>query len=242
MIAAAAADGRLDSDEQARITANLTQAGMDREAEEFIAREINQPASVDELVAAVSNEREAIQLWLGEHMIRGGYDAVAGLGEEGVSLIEALLPQFRFSVTTPARGADVLRVFNRVVEARAPRANELATWIGHSRSNWGSADLAPLLLKLAKWGSTDPQALRWLDSPPDASIAAALAVALATLAFGFARMPWPHVVLGAGAMLLVAPLLLPRFSDAFVDGPAGLLAPVAFAALATLALAWRVVG
>ena len=42
-----------------------------------------------------------------------------------------------------------------------------------------TADLAPLLLKLAKWGSTDPQALRWLDSPPDASIAAARANLLA---------------------------------------------------------------
>ena len=93
-------------------------------------------------------QREAIQLWLGAH---SGYDAVAGLGKEGVSFIEALLPQFRFSVTTPARGADVLRVFNRVVEARAPRANEMATWIGYSRSNWGSADLAPLLEMARRW-------------------------------------------------------------------------------------------
>ncbi len=38
-----------------------------------------------------------------------------------------------------------------------------------------TADLAPLLLKLAKWGSSDPAELRWLDAPPDASIAAARA-------------------------------------------------------------------
>lgn len=36
-----------------------------------------------------------------------------------------------------------------------------------------TADLTALLLKLAKWGSSDPAALRWLDVPPVASVAAA---------------------------------------------------------------------
>ncbi|QUL39143.1 ATP-dependent helicase HrpB [Erythrobacter sp. JK5] len=36
-----------------------------------------------------------------------------------------------------------------------------------------TADLAPLLLKLARWGTNDPRELAWLDSPPQASIAAA---------------------------------------------------------------------
>ncbi len=35
------------------------------------------------------------------------------------------------------------------------------------------ADLAPLLLRLAKWGTADPAALPWLDPPPEASVAAA---------------------------------------------------------------------
>lgn len=35
------------------------------------------------------------------------------------------------------------------------------------------ADLAPLLLRLAKWGTGNPQALPWLDPPPEASVAAA---------------------------------------------------------------------
>jgi ATP-dependent helicase HrpB len=35
------------------------------------------------------------------------------------------------------------------------------------------ADLAPLLLRLAKWGTADPAGLPWLDPPPDASVAAA---------------------------------------------------------------------
>lgn len=63
MIAAAAADGRLDPTEQQKITANLTEAGLDAQAEEFIAREINSPASISELAAGVSSESEAIQLY-----------------------------------------------------------------------------------------------------------------------------------------------------------------------------------
>ena len=35
------------------------------------------------------------------------------------------------------------------------------------------ADLAPLLLRLAKWGTTNPAALPWLDPPPEPSVAAA---------------------------------------------------------------------
>ncbi len=38
-----------------------------------------------------------------------------------------------------------------------------------------TADLAPLLLRLAKWGSADPGELQWLDAPPEASVAAARA-------------------------------------------------------------------
>ena len=36
-----------------------------------------------------------------------------------------------------------------------------------------TADLAPLVLSLAKWGATEPAGLAWLDPPPDASVAAA---------------------------------------------------------------------
>ncbi|MEL7445421.1 MAG: helicase-related protein, partial [Pseudomonadota bacterium] len=36
-----------------------------------------------------------------------------------------------------------------------------------------TADLAPLLLKLAKWGTDDPRELRWLDPPSAAAIATA---------------------------------------------------------------------
>lgn len=36
-----------------------------------------------------------------------------------------------------------------------------------------TADLAPLLLRTAQWGSADPSTLRWLDPPPVASVLAA---------------------------------------------------------------------
>src|SRR3984957_4330998 len=35
------------------------------------------------------------------------------------------------------------------------------------------ADLAPLALELARWGSADPAALAWLDAPPAAAYAQA---------------------------------------------------------------------
>ena len=38
-----------------------------------------------------------------------------------------------------------------------------------------SADLAPLLLRLARWGTADPAALPWLDLPPEAAVSAARA-------------------------------------------------------------------
>ncbi|MEP5937472.1 MAG: ATP-dependent helicase HrpB [Erythrobacter sp.] len=36
-----------------------------------------------------------------------------------------------------------------------------------------TADLAPLVLKLARWGAQDPTSLKWLDMPPEASLAVA---------------------------------------------------------------------
>ncbi len=63
MIAAAAADGRIDEREQQKIMGSLKQAGMDRHAEEFLANELNNPAGVDDLVRAVKTEQEAVQLF-----------------------------------------------------------------------------------------------------------------------------------------------------------------------------------
>lgn len=63
MIAAAASDGRIDAAEQQKLIAGLKQSGLDAGAEEFLANELNNPASVNDLVAAVSSQAEAVQLY-----------------------------------------------------------------------------------------------------------------------------------------------------------------------------------
>ena len=63
MIAAAAADGRLDDAEQQKILGNLKQAGLERGAEDFLAAELNSPATVIDLARSVNSEQEAIQLY-----------------------------------------------------------------------------------------------------------------------------------------------------------------------------------
>ena len=63
MIAAAAADGRIDEKEQQKIVSGLRQAGIAGAAEQFLAREINNPATVDELANAVSSPAEAVQVY-----------------------------------------------------------------------------------------------------------------------------------------------------------------------------------
>ncbi|MEZ5857202.1 MAG: DUF533 domain-containing protein [Hyphomicrobiaceae bacterium] len=63
MIAAAAADGRIDAAEQQKMLGSLHQAGLDQGAEEFLANELNNPATVADLVSAVQSEAEAVQVF-----------------------------------------------------------------------------------------------------------------------------------------------------------------------------------
>jgi len=63
MIAAAAADGRIDEKEQQKIASGLRQAGIAGAAEQFLAREIEHPATVDELANAVSSPAEGVQVY-----------------------------------------------------------------------------------------------------------------------------------------------------------------------------------
>lgn len=63
MIAAAAADGRIDAAEQQKILGSLKQSGLDREAEQFLSNELNNPATAEQLVQSVSTEAEAVQLY-----------------------------------------------------------------------------------------------------------------------------------------------------------------------------------
>jgi uncharacterized membrane protein YebE (DUF533 family) len=63
MIAAAAADGRIDADEQQRIVGGLRQAGLDDAAHHFLAAEITSPATVAELASGITSPEEALQVY-----------------------------------------------------------------------------------------------------------------------------------------------------------------------------------
>lgn len=63
MIAAAAADGRIDETESRKILGSLAQAGLDDAAHSFLRRELERPASIEELTGAVRSEAEAVQLF-----------------------------------------------------------------------------------------------------------------------------------------------------------------------------------
>jgi uncharacterized membrane protein YebE (DUF533 family) len=63
MIAAAAADGRIDEKEQAKLMGNLQQLGINQDAEQFLANELNNPASAEQLAQACASEEQAVQVF-----------------------------------------------------------------------------------------------------------------------------------------------------------------------------------
>lgn len=63
MIAAAAADGAIDADERRSILGGLTEAGLDREAGDWLAQEMANPASIDALVEAAETPEMAVQIY-----------------------------------------------------------------------------------------------------------------------------------------------------------------------------------
>jgi uncharacterized membrane protein YebE (DUF533 family) len=63
MIAAAAADGRIDETEQGKILGGLRQAGIEQAAQQFLAAEINNPASVEALAEGIASPEEAVQVY-----------------------------------------------------------------------------------------------------------------------------------------------------------------------------------
>lgn len=65
MIGAAAADGRIDEAEQAKILGSLNQGGhaLDDNARAFLQNEVNNPASPQDLAAAVQSPEQAVQVF-----------------------------------------------------------------------------------------------------------------------------------------------------------------------------------
>jgi uncharacterized membrane protein YebE (DUF533 family) len=63
MIAAAAADGRIDAAEQQKILGGLKQAGIEDSARQFLTAEIANPATVEDLAEGVASPEEAVQVY-----------------------------------------------------------------------------------------------------------------------------------------------------------------------------------
>jgi uncharacterized membrane protein YebE (DUF533 family) len=63
MIAASAADGRIDERESEKILSTFRRSGADKEAEAFLTREIQSPATAAILAEGVRSETEAIEIY-----------------------------------------------------------------------------------------------------------------------------------------------------------------------------------
>lgn len=63
MIAAASSDGAIDEEERTAILGGLREAGFDGEANEWLAHEMANPASIEDLVAAASSPEIAAQVY-----------------------------------------------------------------------------------------------------------------------------------------------------------------------------------
>lgn len=63
MVAAAAADGRIDASEREKLLSGLGGSSMPEAARAFLAQEIANPASVDEIAQAVTSQEEAVQIY-----------------------------------------------------------------------------------------------------------------------------------------------------------------------------------
>ena len=63
MIAAAAADGRIDAAEQAKIMGGLNQAGIGADARAFLQNELNNPATAADLAAGCKTPEQAVQVF-----------------------------------------------------------------------------------------------------------------------------------------------------------------------------------
>jgi uncharacterized membrane protein YebE (DUF533 family) len=84
MIAAAAADGAIDAEERSAILGGLREAGFDAEANEWLAHEMANPASVDTLVEAATSPEIAAQIYAAARIAinpdtRAEKDFLAGL-------------------------------------------------------------------------------------------------------------------------------------------------------------------
>ena len=70
------------------------------------------------------------------------------------------------------------------------------------------------------------------------TIAIAAAAVAAAAATAWRAIPWPAAIIGGGATLLAAPMVLRLFPDRFVDGHSALLGFAGAAAVLALLMIW----
>lgn len=108
--------------------------------------------------------------------------AETSLTVEGVQVVidSGLMRAPRFSPRTGMTRLETLAVSRAAADQRRGRAGRLGPGVCYrlwtkeedarlepsSKPEILEADLAPLALELAAWGSAEPEALRWLDAPP----------------------------------------------------------------------------
>jgi uncharacterized membrane protein YebE (DUF533 family) len=101
MIAAAAADGRIDEAERARILGTLKTAGIDEQGVQVIEAELDHPASASDLAAAVKSPETAVQVYTAarriitpntveERVFLAHLSAALGLEPKTVAQIDAM--------------------------------------------------------------------------------------------------------------------------------------------------------
>jgi uncharacterized membrane protein YebE (DUF533 family) len=117
MIAAANADGHIDETERKRIADKLSLAGVGAEAEAFLLKEIQNPWSIDQLVAAVQTEAQRVELYTASRLTiepdtrteRGYLDLLAGrlnLPDALIDHVEATIVSATTVQTGSAEPAD----------------------------------------------------------------------------------------------------------------------------------------
>jgi uncharacterized membrane protein YebE (DUF533 family) len=96
MIAAAAADGRIDASERQRILGSLRGAGSSAEAQRFLMQEVQRPASPADLAREVSSPEQAVQVYTAARI------AVDLDGEEEHAFLTALASQLGIDASLAA--------------------------------------------------------------------------------------------------------------------------------------------
>jgi len=115
--------------------------------------------------------------------------AETSLTIEGVRVVvdSGLARRARFDPATGMSALETVRISRASADQRRGRAGRLgpgvcyrlwsesehAALAAQTAAEIVEADLAPVALDLAEWGSVDPRSLRWLDAPPTATYAQA---------------------------------------------------------------------